>query len=331
MRSIQAFRSQNNAYACGPLNVHVAAEDGDLAHVAGSFFALYSRAWARTTRDVRVTLTRESREQRARGTFLTCAHMSVDRTGVTYLADTQYGFVAAGRTSADADEWTISVPFDTVFDEPQIGDMEDVFSLVCTVGWRAEGFVAVHAAAVAKNGRCALLCTGSGGGKSTLTTALVLGGWSTLGDDKLLLRREHGVPVLRSLLQTFNLDPATRRWFDLGDLESLPRYSAWTQKRRVPLDRVRPGAGLELAHPTHVVSVTRAHGTHGIGVRELAAAEVAATLLRQIALPGDVDVTRWTMTETIACAARVRGVQLAIGDDAYAQPGWLQTIESALR
>ncbi len=330
MRSIQAYRSQSSSYACGPLKICVAADDEQLARVAREYFALYSQVWAHQTRDVRVALTRETLSMRARGTFLTCAHMSVDRSGDEYLADTQYGFVAVGRTMQSGDEWTVHVPPDILFGEPQIGDMEDVFSLVCTVGWRAEGFVALHAGAVAKNGTCALLCTGSGGGKSTLTTALVLSGWSTLGDDKLLLRRERGVPLLRSLLQTFNLDPATRRWFDIGDIESLPRYSAWTQKRRVPLDRLRGGAGLELAHPTHVVSVTRAKGTQGIRTRKLSTTEVAATLLRQVALPADVEITRFIMNETLACAGRLRGLEIEIGDDAYAHPGWLETIEAAL-
>lgn len=257
--------------------------------------------------------------------------MSVDRDGAAYVADTQYGFVASGTTGEGTDRWDIRVPPETVFDEPQIGDMEDILSLVCTAGWRAEGFVALHAGAVAKNGVCALLCTGSGGGKSTLTTALVLNGWATLGDDKLLVRREGGVAVLRSLLQTFNLDPATRRWFDLGDLESLPRYSAWTQKRRVPLNRLRAGAALELAHPTHIVSVERARGQNGIRARSLTSAEVAETLLRQIVLPTDPQIAAWTMREALSCTSGLRGVQLAIGDDAYAENTWLRAIEGALQ
>jgi hypothetical protein len=257
--------------------------------------------------------------------------MSVDRSGTGYIADTQYGFTAAGTIGEQVDFWDICVPAKTVFDEPQTGDVEDLFSLVCTAGWRAEGFVAVHAGAVVKDGVCALLCTGSGGGKSTLTTALVLNGWATLGDDKLLLRGEGGVGVLRSLLQTFNIDPATTRWFDLGDLESLPRYSAWTQKRRVHLERVRAGAALDLAHPTHVVSLARAHGTRGIHARTLSRSETAETLLRQIVLPKDRHVAAWTVRETLACLPKVRGVELAIGDEAYAQDGWIRSVEDALQ
>ena len=264
----------------------------------------------------------------AYGSFLSAAHMSVDRNGRRYLADTQYGLVAAGNCNA----WCIDIPPETIFGEPEIGDLEDIFSLICTAGWREEGYVALHAGAVVKNNTCAILCASSGGGKSTLTTALVHAGWQTLGDDKLLMQSEQNSAgtTLRSLLQTFNLDPATRRWFDFGDLEALPRYSAWTTKRRVPLDQIAPGTARDQAKPTHIVQITRNPKTTGILAREMPKQHMLPTLLKQIVLPADREVAAWIVREAAACTRQLQGVILEIGDDAYAQPRWLHNIEEAL-
>ncbi len=316
---------------CGPLQFRVHAEDSALGAVAESYFALYGRPWSGLTRTIDVAIRRSNARERAAGTFLSCAHMSVDRDGAEYLADTQYGFIARGSCARDGDTWTINVPETTMFGEPEIGDMEDLFSLMCTTGWREEGWVALHAGAVVKNETCAILCAGSGGGKSTLTTGLILSGWRTLGDDKILLRREDGQPQLRALLQTFNLDPATRRWFDLGDLEALPRYSAWTVKRRVPLDAIAPGAAVAAAAPTHVVRVSRNPLVDGVRATPMPQIDVLPTLLKQIVLPADRHVSTWIVREAISCLGRVRGVYLEIGDGAYASPGWLESIEAALR
>ena len=316
---------------CGPLALTISAGDDELACVARSYLALFSRPWNRQTRRVDVRIARCEPVSRARGTFISCAHMTVDRDGSEYFADTQYGFNARGVCSERGDSWTVTVPPGTVFGECETGDMEDIFSLISTVGWRNEGYLAIHAGAVLKGETCAMLCATSGGGKSTLTAALVLNGWSTLGDDKLLLRCENGVPVLRSLLQTFNLDPASRRWFDLGDLDALPRYSAWTEKRRVHLNMLRPGASAAAAQPTHIVSVTRNAGTRSVTWSAMNPAQTASALLKQIVLPDDIEVGRWTLKKATAMLPFVRGINLEVGNDVYSSSTWLQRVEEALR
>ncbi len=316
---------------CGPLFVTVQAEDDAIASVVRSYFALFTAPWYATSRTVRVQIRRAEPAARARGTFLSAAHMTVDVTGDGYFADTQYGFTARGVCGANSDEWNVTVPHDTIFDEPQIGDMEDVFSLICTAGWRAEGFTPIHAGAIVKDGTCAILCATSGGGKSTLTTAMVLSGWSTLGDDKLLLHHASGTPMLSSLLQTFNLDPASRRWFDLGDIDALPRYSAWTEKRRVSLNALRSNAAALHARPTHIVSVERNRTSPEILFHAMDRAQTAATLLRQIVLPADPIAARALMTEAMRLVAHVKGVRLQVGNDAYAHDGWLASVERALQ
>lgn len=318
------------AGACGPLRVTVRAADAAIAQVAQDYLTLFSMPWRSRTRPVNVDIVRAMPAARARGTFLSAAHMTVDAVQGGYFADTQYGFTARGDCGASSDEWFVTVPPDTVFGEPQIGDMEDVFSLICTAGWRAEGFTPIHAGAIVKDGTCAILCAPSGGGKSTLTAAMVLNGWSTLGDDKLLLRHEHGAPVLSSLLQTFNLDPASRRWFHFDEIAALPRYSAWTDKRRVTLDFLRSGAGAESARPTHIVNVERDAASSSIHWSPMDRAATAAALLRQIVLPADASAVRALMSEAMRLVANVKGLHLRVGHDAYAQPGWLADVERAL-
>ncbi len=316
--------------ACGPLDVTISADDVALLEVADKYFSLYAPPWEFRTRTVSVEMTRRDSSLRANGTFLSCGNMSADRSGARYVAHTKHGFAAEGHVGARRDVWVICVPPKTIFSEAQIGDVEDLFSLICTAAWREEGWIAVHAAAVANDSACALLCAPSGGGKSTLTAALVRNGWKTLGDDKLLLRRNGGEPYVHGLLQTFNLDPATRRWFDFGNLDALPRYSAWTNKRRVSVGTIASDVTLSSARPTHVVRVLRSPGLGGVRATPMEPRDILPALLRQIVLPCDRAVCQWILSETGSAVRGVRGITLEIGDDAYHSAAWLDTIEEAL-
>ena len=293
--------------------------------------ALFAPAWPARTRAVNVQLIWETSQLHVDGSYLRCGQMSAEREGARYTARTSRGLVAQGRCGARSDVWVISVPSGVDFDEADVGALEDLFSLICTVGWREEGWIPVHAAAVAKNGACAILCAPSGGGKSTLTAALARSGWQTLGDDKLLLRRAGDDVRLRSLLQTFNLDPQTRRWFDVGDIDGLPRYSAFTNKRRVSIGTICPiSPMIESAAPTHVVRVIRDCAIAGVSASPMRAHEVLPALLRQIVIPSEPEAARWIVGETAACAAKMRGVELRVGDDAYGSAGWQQAFEEAI-
>lgn len=63
----------------------------------------------------------------------------------------------------------------------------------------AHQYMIVHAAAIEKNGRVAILPGAPGSGKSTLTAGLVHRGWRLLSDELALIRREDGhvVPLAR--------------------------------------------------------------------------------------------------------------------------------------
>ena len=63
----------------------------------------------------------------------------------------------------------------------------------------AHQYMIVHAAAIEKNGRVAILPGAPGSGKSTLTAGLVHRGWRLLSDELALIRRDDGrvVPLAR--------------------------------------------------------------------------------------------------------------------------------------
>jgi len=299
--------------------------------VARSYLDLFGPRWSGPYRSIDVQLTRARLSALAGATYLSCGRMRVDRRGSHYLAATRCGFIALGACNdGRGDRWIIAVPPQTGFGEPEIGEIEDLFSLICTLGWRAQGWIAVHAGAVAKGDRCVLLCAASGGGKSTLTAALVQNGWKTLGDDKLLLRAGDRAAVLASMLQTFNLDPATRRWLNVGDIDALPRYSAWTQKRRIHVNMLAENQALERAAPTHLAVLRRCSEVDGIRATRMETREVLPSLLRQIVIPSDREAAATILETAISCARGLHGVYVDIGDDAYAKPGWLASLESAL-
>ena len=179
---------------------------------------------------------------------------------------------------------------------------------------------------------CALLCASSGGGKTTLTAALIRRGWKTLGDDKLLLGLdEAGDPVLLSLINNFNLHPNTRRWFpEVGDLSVLPRYSAWTEKRKVRVEDIWPESMLEKAWPTHLIEIHRRNGKSGLSIEGLDTDQLLSVLLRQTVIPHEPNVAREILSALTATAPRLCGVKLVIGESAYRDDSCLAALEDAL-
>ncbi len=212
-------------------------------------------------------------------------------------------------------------------------DIEDLVGLALTTAWRGLGLVPVHAGAVVHNGACALLCAPSGGGKTTLTAALIRRGWATLGDDKLLLSLgPDGRPRLEALIHTFNLHPNARRWFpEVGELAALPRYSAWTEKRKVRIADIWPGVTCERGEPTHLVRVHRHEGADGVRVRALPAAELLSILLRQTVIPNDRRLARGILATVAATAGRLVGLEVELGHDVYRDPDRLAALEGALQ
>ena len=269
----------------------------------------------------------------ARGTYLTCSRMNVDASARGLYATTLCGASAQlDERWEDGESWSIGFPAEQI-DTPEIDQLEDLIGLALVSGWRAAGWTPVHGAAVTRDGKCLLLCAMSGGGKSTLTAALVRDGWQTLGDDKLLLRLgADGEPEVAALLHSFNLHPKTREWFpEVGDLELQPRYSAWTPKRKVYADDVWPGRTAQRARPTHIVRVRRDPLPVPISIAPLGYDEMFRTLIGQIAIPNDRTVAIAAMrTVALVVHSGLRGLDVVIGEDCYRDPVTLKALTAAL-
>lgn len=88
-----------------------------------------------------------------------------------------YALYAGGRRVGHADRLDQVVPMVKA-------------SLVCLMLEHSDDFCAIHAAAVARDGRCILLPGCSGSGKSTLAAAMVGAGMRLLSDDTTVLARD---------------------------------------------------------------------------------------------------------------------------------------------
>jgi len=242
--------TQHDRYKCGPLEILVAAETETLRRKIADTLDLYNVEWTEPLTQWQIDIGESDNAiQIGPGEYLQCARMHVEISGDQLLATCPSGAQAA--CDPHTRRWTMLVP--RASNDPWVlTDIESLLSLVLTEGWREAGWVPLHAAAVVRNDTCALICAESGGGKTSLTAALVRQGWQTLGDDKLLLRiGADGAPELRGLVHTFNLHPRTRSWFpEVGDLERLPAYSDWTEKRKVHPETIWPGSTTNEAAPS---------------------------------------------------------------------------------
>jgi hypothetical protein len=316
------------SFGCGPLDVRVHAPETLFAKIAETL-RLYDLRWEDPLVRIDVFAERAATESaRAGGSTLQCARMNVDASNAGVYASTRSG--ASARQSAAGSAWHVEVP-DALIAAGALEELEDIVSLVLTEGWRAAGWVPIHGAAVVRAGRCAIVCAATGGGKTTLTASLVRSGWRTLGDDKLLLRMHDGRPELAALLHTFNLHPRTHEWFpEVGTLEHLPRYSAWTEKRKVRAKTIWPEMGALRAQPTRLVLLERSTEHRDVRTRELQRTEIFETLLRQTVIPRDPRRAAPILKTAAATCSRITGVRLEIGSDAYADPDCGAAIERAV-
>lgn len=320
------------AAACGPIDVIVRTTDPRLQAHASRHLSLFSRPWQGTSRTVRIQLDRVRSELRSNGNYVRCGRMDVEVSGSTFVVSTASGMSAFGETSEHEDRWRITVPPAAVLDESEAVDLEYLLLLTCTIGWREAGWVSLHAGAVCHQGRCAILCAPSGGGKSTLSAALVSRGWRALGDDKLLLRHDAQGGLVAGLMQTFNLHPRTAGWFGgFGDIGARPKYSPWTEKRRVAVGEIERDEAPPFAAPTHVVSLARNPSLRGVRAARMAPEEILPAMLRQIVIPSQPHVARAIIGTASRIALQVRGFTFEVGDDAYCDASWYDEFIGALR
>jgi hypothetical protein len=327
------MNSSATTFAVGPVRVTLEPALALFETRIAEQLQIFKTAWDTPSYEVllRVIAAPEPAEP-ARGNYLTCSRMNVDSTPDGLYATTLCGASLQFEERWEGGEaWTIRFPDDEI-ETAAIDQIEDLVGLALVSGWRATGWTPVHGAAVVKDGKCLLLCAMSGGGKSTLTAALVRDGWHTLGDDKLLLRvGADGVPEIAALVHSFNLHPQSRAWFpEIGDLERLPRYSAWTPKRKVHAGDVWAGRIAQRGRPTHVLRVRRSLRDVPIALTPMAGDEIFRTLLGQIAIPNDPAVATAAMRTVAKTIAGVRGLDVVIGEGAYRLPTALARLTAAL-
>lgn len=322
-------------YLVGPLRVMLEPTLPTFERRIDEQLRVFSSPWEHAPFQLRVLVEPIAGPARsARGSYLTCSRMNVDADRGRIYATTLCGARAERDFGVkNGEHWTIGFPMELIA-TPAIDELEDLIGLALVSGWRASGWMPVHGAAVMRDDQCLILCATSGGGKSTLTAALVREGWRTLGDDKLLLRmNDGGTPEVAALQHSFNLHPKTRVWFpEVGNLEGKPRYSAWTEKRKVHPEDVWPGRTALLARPTHVVRVRRdPEPERPMTIAALGEDELFRTLIGQVAIPHDREIATRAL-RTVASIARsgLRGLDVVIGEGAYQTPNVLATLEAAL-
>lgn len=317
-------------YTCGPLEILVAAETELLRAKIADVLDLYNVEWPEPLSRRQIEI-RESDTTAASGNgdYLVCARMNVDFVGEELIATCPSGSQAV--RDADGHRWTMLVPRGSS-DPWVLTDIESLLSLVLTEGWRDEGWVPVHAATAILRDRCAIICAESGGGKTSLTAALIRRGWRTLGDDKLLLRiGEGGAPELHGLVHTFNLHPRTQSWFpEVGELEQLPVYSDWTEKRKVRPESIWPGCTLNSAVPAVLLHITRSNDESPLVIAPLEDESVLSILLHQTVVPTHASTARQILGTVARTARTLTGFRIDIGEDAYLDPEYLSLLETAI-
>lgn len=318
---------------CGPLQVRFGRDPhGTAARLHGPL-GIYSAQWPQVSESVEVAvLAPEEVALPPDGSpYLDIARMAVTRCDGGLAARCEAGAVA--RYDRAGRRWEVGLPR---FREDiwSVTDSDNLATLIVATGWREAGWVPLHAGLVCRDGGpAALLCATSGGGKSTLTLAMVRRGWKTLGDDKLLLREDaqRGGLEVHALVHSFNLFPHTRQWFpELAGIGDFPRCSVWTDKRRVPLEWLGADAARSRARPSHVVRVTRDAAGQGLRVHPLSAVDTLSVLMRQTVLPQEREAARSILRAVSALARQVVGLEVVVGPDAYRDPNWLDALEHAL-
>ncbi len=317
-------------FYCGPLSVTLTAQSKPLRDKVVEALDLYTVTWPPPL--IPITIEIHERSDSAlmpNGSYMKCSRMNVDPIKIGLRAAVPSG--AECVFSANDNTWSIGVLLDPL-DGHVPEDVEDLIGLILTNSWRQAHWVPIHAGSIVNGSICALLCAPSGGGKTSVTASMIRRGWQTLGDDKLLLRLQpDGSSVLAAMLHNFNLHPKTREWFpEVGDLTVLPRYSAWTEKRKVRIADIWPNSELMHASPTHLIQLERAEETQPLQIENLSADEVLSIFLRQTVIPKDRSFARMILSTIATTAQKLIGLRVSVGDRAYFDPDYLLPLEKRL-
>jgi hypothetical protein len=321
-------------YTCGPVQLALTFDDASLGEALHGLLGQYDAPWPAPAISIHVAVkgrTRATEFAEPAGTYLRLQRLRVDRRGSRLLSLGNLGV----RMEFDAARGRARVSVPDHPDRPAlVEEIEQQLVLLLARAWAHAGWTPLHAGSLVPPDQTAgiLLCAPSGAGKTTLIAALLRRGWRTLGDDKTLLRQEDRAVVARALAHRFHLHPAAARWFpEAGDLTAWPRYSRWTEKRIVQIERLWPGRLLNRAVPAAAVQLERMENEDGLAVEPLDHLHTLNALLRQVVIPGDAEHARPLVACVAATAASLRGARVKIGHDAFRDPSMAERLEEALR
>lgn len=319
--------------SAGPLRIAFKAPPGPLHDLIAATLSLYDVEWSQSPmREVELVCTVGGPPLAdARGDYLEAVRMLVDALPDGVRATTRHGGSIEATFTDSGERWSMNLADDVMANELSLLDLEDMLSLVLTIGWRRAGWVPLHAGGLTDGRRGLLVCAGGGGGKTTFTLAMARRGWRALGDDKLLVAMNGRPGYVAAIKHMLNVDPAVRQWFpEVGDLSALPQYSSFSPKRRVPLGRFWPSAPAFDMSTTHLLTIDRQRGVRGITVSAMSTADAISTLLHQSVIPREPGIAG-AITQTLATMAqRVTGLRVTVGDGAYADADALSVVEHAL-
>jgi hypothetical protein len=218
--------------------------------------------------------------------------------------------------------------------ETVVEEVEQQLVLLLARAWAGQGWTPLHAGSLIPpvGTDCILVCAPSGVGKTTLISALLGRGWRTLGDDKVLLRKENGSIVARGLSRRVHLHPTLANWFpEIGAIEKWPRYSRWTEKRMVKMEAIWPGQLMGSAIPAGLVQLARAESGPALAVEPFDSIRTLHSLLRQIAIPADTADARPLVSCAAAMAGRLRAALVTVGNNAFSDSSTAGRLEETLR
>jgi len=322
------------AYSCGPVKLSLTFDEGPLQKALDGLLNQYDAPWAAPTTEVCVAVEHglpPAHIPEPAGAYLHSYRLHVDRRGTHLVSFSNVGVWMDFDEAAKQARIIVPCHSDR---ETVIEEVEQQLVLLLARAWAGQGWTPLHAGSLIPPGGtdCVLVCAPSGGGKTTLISALLCQGWHTLGDDKVLLRKENGSIVAHALSRRIHLHPALANWFPkIGEIEKWPRYSRWTEKRMVKMEAIWPGQMMSSAIPAGLVRLTRAENGPALEVEPFDSIRTLHTLLSQIVIPADTADARPLISCAAAMAGRLRAALVTVGNNAFANASTAGRLEEALR
>lgn len=322
------------AYLCGPVKLSLTFNECSLQNKLDGLLSQYDAPWPAPATEVFVTIEQGLPPDdipKPAGVYLRSYRLRVDRRGTHLVSLSNVGvwmdFAEAAKRAR------IIAPRHSD-QETVVEEVEQQLVLLLARAWAGQGWTPLHAGSLIPPGvtDCVLVCAPSGVGKTTLISALLGRGWRTLGDDKVLLRKENGHVVARALSRRVHLHPALANWFpEIGEIEKWPRYSRWTEKRMVKTETIWPGQLMVSAIPAGLVQLARAENGPALEVEPFDSIRTLHSLLRQIVIPAHTADARPLVSCAAATAGRLRAALVTVGNNAFSNSSTAGLLEETVR